>query len=70
MEIQTLNDISKISKIGLFICWLGLSYTIGMQLIDVPKLNIIETIAYLANQLDIFSNLKGGQPHDPTDFVL
>ncbi len=70
MEIQAINKLDKTAKTGLFICWLALTLIIGINLIELPKFNIIEMIAYIASQLNIFSNTKGGQPFDPTDFVM
>lgn len=70
METRAINKLNKIAKTGLLVCWFGLSLTIGAHYIDVPKLQILELIAYILSQLDIFSNLKGGQPLDPSDFVM
>lgn len=71
MTNQKLNQISKTTKTALFVCWIGLSFNIGYHIFTIPEISDVKNIAiYIANQLNIFSNLTGGHPLDPTDFVM
>jgi len=70
MEIQTVNKIHRLAKISVFICWLGLSFSLGVEFIDFPKVNILDAISYIVEQFNIFNNLRGGKSTDPIDFVM
>lgn len=69
MTNQEISKINNVAKYGMFICWLGLSYHLGISLFDIPKVDIIQILAALLDEMPVLFNIKGGQPLDPTDFA-
>ena len=58
------------SKVGLLVCWFGLSYSIlSAFMVNTYKVDPVTILAKMINNLPLFFNIEGGQPLAPTDFA-
>lgn len=67
---MTTEKINKIAKTGLFLCWIGLSCTIGRYfLIQTYRMDPVYIVTRILDSIPLFFNIEGGQPLAPTDFA-